>query len=86
MGRRLDKKRYNDIPVTYCPRCLSLRILSYNGFDYCDDCDNTDLTEGHIDTWMELKKGRGESFVRANTQESWYNKFRKGEYRIVEEE
>lgn len=49
-----DNKEYNDIPVVYCKRCHSLRIIAGDGFpDYCEDCGSTDLGDEHIEQWLE---------------------------------
>lgn len=50
-----DKFQYNDIPVLYCKRCLSLRIMNDEILgDYCPDCGSTSIEEGHINEWRRL--------------------------------
>lgn len=45
---------YNSVPVKYCKRCLSLRIMTLNGMDYCDHCGDTDIEESTIEEWEKL--------------------------------
>lgn len=35
--------KYNEEPVYYCSRCLSLAIMESEGTLYCDKCGNTDI-------------------------------------------
>ena len=55
---------YNDIPVFWCNRCLSLDIISidnsskYASDKYCDKCLSTDVTVGHIFQWLEMQPKR----------------------------
>ena len=45
---------YNDIPVHYCKKCLSLKILIFNNeVDYCGDCSSADVGVDHIDDVLE---------------------------------
>jgi hypothetical protein len=46
---------YNDIPVLFCKKCLSLLIKSdmFIG-DYCAECGGTDIGETHIEDWEIL--------------------------------
>lgn len=56
---KLTKEQYNDIPVCYCQRCLSLKIRTIGqdkDMDYCDDCGATDINEIHISEWENLYK------------------------------
>lgn len=49
---------YDQIPVYFCSRCLSLRVLSFEDGDpnacYCDECGCTDIKSAPIDKWEEL--------------------------------
>lgn len=45
---------YNDIPVSYCKRCLSLRIMAFDGGDYCDECGCTDIGTTDISSWEKM--------------------------------
>lgn len=48
---------YDNIPVTYCKRCLSLRIITLNDdMDYCDECGNTDMGTTDIHSWRKMYK------------------------------
>lgn len=49
-----ERSEYDDIPVVYCKRCHSLRIIAGEGFpDYCEDCGSTDLGDESIEQWLE---------------------------------
>jgi hypothetical protein len=51
-----SKEEYNNIPVHYCTKCLSLNILVYDeDTSYCNDCGNTDIVEAHINEVLELQ-------------------------------
>lgn len=57
---------YNDIPVEYCTKCLSLRIINYQGRvkSYCEECGNVETATTHIDNWEEMYKKRyGIAFI-----------------------
>ena len=62
------EKSYDDEPVWYCKRCLSLKIKKMPhviGQDYCSDCGATDLASADIEEWKELyKKKYGQDFVQ----------------------
>lgn len=51
------EKSYNDDPVYYCKRCLSLKIRQ-NPFlkdtDYCEDCGTTDIGTTSIEEWNRM--------------------------------
>ena len=50
-----NKEDYNNIPVYYCKRCLSLRVLTLTeSMDYCDECGCTDIATTDINTWESL--------------------------------
>ena len=54
-------KEYNEIPVFYCKKCLSLRIrhiLSMNNSEYCDECGSTYIEQTSIENWEELFKDK----------------------------
>lgn len=50
----MDKKDYNDIPVFYCKKCLSLNIKTVIGMDYCDACNSTNIAQCHIEEWEKM--------------------------------
>lgn len=56
----LTKEVYNNIPVSYCKECLSLKIRSVASLDaaYCEDCGGTDIAETHIEEWDKLYKNK----------------------------
>ena len=65
-----DKKSlgsYDDEPVCYCRRCLSLNIRSLpmaESVDVCDDCGVTDIGETDIEEWKRMYRERyGRDFV-----------------------
>lgn len=41
--RANHNNEYNEEPVFYCSRCLSLTIMESEGTLYCDECGNTDI-------------------------------------------
>lgn len=58
---KLSTEEYNSIPVLYCKKCLSLKVMNLVGiedFDYCDECGATDIGETDIETWRKLHKER----------------------------
>lgn len=48
------KIQYNEIPVYYCSSCLSLKIITLDGQDFCDKCGSIDIKKASIDEWEEL--------------------------------
>ena len=61
--------KYDNEPVHFCKKCLSLKILTgaVNGeeFDYCDDCDSEEIAVApNIQAWEELYVGKyGHKFI-----------------------
>lgn len=54
-----DKEKYNEEPVFYCTKCLSLKIRSVERLEdseYCDDCGSTCIEKLSIDEWESLYK------------------------------
>lgn len=52
----LNKEEYNSIPVYFCRKCLSLKILSLSQeVGYCDDCGSTEIDTTDISTWKDMK-------------------------------
>ena len=52
----LENNEYNDIPVHYCRRCLSFRVITVDvgddqAFDYCEECGGTDIGATDINDW-----------------------------------
>jgi hypothetical protein len=59
LENNLTTEDYNNIPVYYCPHCLSLKIKVFNEYvSYCDDCGCTDIETAHIDEWRAMYKKR----------------------------
>ena len=57
----MTKEEYNQIPVFYCRKCLSLKIRDVEHIDnseYCDDCGYTDIGETTIDKWEAMYMAR----------------------------
>lgn len=51
------RNEYDEIPVHYCRRCLSLKVLIDTEFgDYCGDCGSTDIGQIQIEEWETLQK------------------------------
>jgi hypothetical protein len=63
-----DKKTYDEDPVFYCKRCLSLnirRMPCVDNQDYCGECGTTDIGSADIEEWKEMyKKKYGHDFVQ----------------------
>ncbi len=60
------KENYNNIPVKYCDKCLSLKIkgLEDSIIEYCDSCGNSDILKTHIYSHMEkYKEMYGKYFI-----------------------
>lgn len=58
---QLYESPYNNIPVAYCKRCLSLKILKMDDTCYCDKCGSMEIDEEPIFIWIkryELKYDR----------------------------
>lgn len=52
-------EEYNNIPVHYCTKCLSLKVLIYDEItDYCDDCGSTNIATAHIDEVLVMKQNK----------------------------
>lgn len=51
---------YNNEPVFYCKRCLSLNVKSMDEdhdtdfLDFCDDCGSTEIEQTDIHTWEKM--------------------------------
>lgn len=57
---------YEDDPVKYCPRCLSLKIKyeEFRDLEYCGDCGCTDILETSFEDWEKKYERRyGHKFV-----------------------
>lgn len=47
----MKKEDYNDVPVTYCADCLSLRVKEEDGYLICGGCGNDVFDSAHVDDW-----------------------------------
>lgn len=55
----LKECTYNNEPVYFCKKCLSLKIMSVNAeLCYCEDCGSTDILKSHIEEWESLYKNK----------------------------
>lgn len=60
----LNDNEYNKEPVFYCKHCLSLKIRTVSGMDYCDNCSATDVECCNIEDWENLYTQRyGHKFL-----------------------
>lgn len=64
MNIDFSSNEYNDIPVVYCPICLSLDIRKEKDYEsdedicYCSKCGSTSLKTTTIFEWRELYRIR----------------------------
>ena len=58
MKRTADTNKYDEEPVFYCTKCLSLRIRSALGMDYCDECGSSDIASCNIEEWERMFRER----------------------------
>jgi len=67
MGNTQDHNEYDLEPVSYCPKCYSLKIGYIPGVDdsdYCMDCGCLDVVRGNIYEWEKLYEDRyGHKYV-----------------------
>jgi hypothetical protein len=57
----MSRNTYDDDPVYYCKRCLSLNIRQMpimESMDYCDDCGCVDIGQTDIDHWNEMYRAK----------------------------
>ena len=64
--KTLSKEEYNEIPVHYCSRCLSLKIrIMGDTEDYCDVCGCTDILTTNINEWEQMYENKyGINFLK----------------------
>lgn len=53
-----EHDKYNAIPVVYCSDCLSIKISTIDGIDYCEDCGSTNMKEANIFDWEKMYKAK----------------------------
>lgn len=57
LGKLEKNPEYNQEPVYYCTKCLSLKIMGVSDcddYDYCDDCGNTNIAQCNIEEWEKM--------------------------------
>lgn len=57
MGNNMQENDYNQEPVFFCKKCLSLKIRDVEHLDnseYCDSCGSTDIAQTSIEHWDTL--------------------------------
>jgi hypothetical protein len=63
-------EQYNEEPVFYCKKCLSLRIREIEDIrnsEYCDDCGSAEIGQCNIKEWEELYKAKyGHYYINKN--------------------
>ena len=53
----MDRESYDDEPVYYCKRCLSLKVCQMPMVTdqcYCEDCGTVDIGETSFEEWDEM--------------------------------
>jgi hypothetical protein len=62
------RKTYDDVPVAFCSKCLSLKVLvTSENEDYCDNCGGTEVEYTDIKTWSDMAaKEFGDNFIIKN--------------------
>lgn len=67
LSKKQNTEEYDEEPVYYCKRCLSLnirQILYVANMDYCEDCGAVDIGTASIEEWDNLYKEKyGISFM-----------------------
>lgn len=71
---KLTKEDYNKIPVFFCKRCLSLRIVSLNSsVDYCDTCGSVDIGQASIEAWEnKYKEKYNKSYINKDETRKYF--------------
>lgn len=71
-----EHNEYDDIPVEFCSKCLSLAILALDdsgNVSYCKDCGSTHIAEENIFTWEKLYKMRYGMSLEERIKEKRFN-------------
>lgn len=61
MDNLREEANYNEEPVFYCEKCMSLRIRFVNGLsnsEYCDNCGSTEINQSNIEDWRQKFKDK----------------------------
>lgn len=48
----MEYNSYDKIPVYYCKKCNSLRIMQDDSTLYCDNCGSTEIDQTSIYKWV----------------------------------
>jgi len=71
----MGKEEYNEDPVYYCKRCLSLNIREIplvENQDYCEDCGAVDIGTTDIDEWNRMYKEKyGHEYIIKKEKRKW---------------
>ena len=64
--RELVNSEYNEEPVHYCKRCLSLNVrVDETGEEFCENCTSTNIGKTDVFKWEKLyKEMYGENFLK----------------------
>jgi hypothetical protein len=61
---------YNEEPVFFCTKCLSLAVLDADGICYCNECGSTDVRTTDIFQWEEkYQKMYNKKYIDKNGRE-----------------
>lgn len=57
---------YDSVPVIYCRKCLSLKIMVLDdNIDYCDECGSTEMESTDIFSWQKMYEEKyGKPYIR----------------------
>lgn len=61
MGSDMQENEYNQEPVFFCKKCLSLKIRDVEYLEdseYCDECGSTEVAQASIEEWDKLYSAR----------------------------
>jgi len=71
-NNNLTKEEYNEVPLYYCKRCLSLHILRMDeigGIDYCVKCGGTEIGVSLLPDWEVLYEDKyGKKLIKTKTK------------------
>ena len=64
----MNKEDYDNIPVYFCQKCLSLKIRTLDEYEqeqgYCEDCGSMSIECGNIHTWeTKYKEKYGNTYL-----------------------
>lgn len=71
----MDKESYDDEPVYYCKRCLSLNICQMpmvESMCYCGNCGTTEIAETSFEEWDEMFVEKyGHHYIEKKEKKKW---------------